>query len=171
MSQLVLVILAIGLTSALLMATINYMPSWQPVALETQRQVVSGFDKLERAYHLKTRVNGGTPDAPTTDPDGGLAQHFVHYYGFLPRPPAGYDWRYGYDAGLNLNWFCLYPTGAGASRGVFEGMKRAATSFSVEQFYLHAGGVSSCGSTAAQPAPSSFPALVTITFFVRYIPD
>jgi hypothetical protein len=171
MSQLILVLLSIGLTSALLLATVNYMPSWQPAALDAQRQVVAGFDTLERAYRLKTRANGGVPAAPTGAEDGGLAAHFVNYYGFLPRPPGGYAWRYGYNATYNLNWFCLYPVGAGATRAVFEGMRRAATSFSAEQFYLHAGDVNACGTPAAQPEPASFPALVSVTFFVRYIPD
>jgi hypothetical protein len=183
--HLMLTVLSIALMATVALATVSYAPTWAPAAQQSFHQVQTGFEALERAFSLRLSENEGV--APAVDPsrdDGGLAPAFIAYLNFAPRPPLGYGWRYGFTSETQLiadgyagnstgglHWFCLYPTGGGASEGVYRGVRRAQQRFGVNQFYVHVSGVPSCGRAVDSGAPSTFPATLSVTLFVRHVPE
>lgn len=187
MVQLIITVIALSLTAATLLVTVNYLPSWVPVAKDTEALVESGARTLEDAFLLRSEDAGGVPpggaDVDGLQLDGGLSNNFQGYYSFLPPAPMGYAWTYGWTSEAQLiadgypgnttdglYWFCLYPTGAGASEGQYRGFLRAQRMFSTEQMFLNAGGASTCG-RPFNVAAGGYPAPVVITLFVRYVPD
>jgi len=184
MHQLILTVIALGLIAGLSVVTVRYLPAWAPVAQEVHELARDGARTLINAYNLRVEADEGiAPPVDVNRQDGGLDVYFRDYYTFLPRAPAGYAWTYGYttesqllsdgyagNASGGLNWFCLYPVAGGASEAIFRGLQRAQRHFAETQYYVSALGVTSCGRPINTAAPSSFPAPVVVTVFVRYIP-
>ena len=183
MFQLILSIIAIGLMAATVVVTLSYTPAWIATAKQAEGFAQNGLSTLDYAYYLYCQANGGTsPSVNTGSPDGGLASYFSAYYSFLPPAPAGYAWTYGftsqsqltsdgytgYDTG-GLYWFCLYPSTAEASQGVYRGLAEAQPNFSGTEYYLNTGGSSYCGRALNSASPGAFPAPAEVTFFVRYV--
>lgn len=178
MLNLILVVLSIVLTAATLYASMNYLPGWTSAANDTNRLTNHGFVSLDKAFQSATTRALGSAPAPTTGIDGGLAVHFGADYGFLPKAPVGYAWKYGYNG--SDYYFCMYPLAgrAGASEGMWRGLNRSRNSLPDQQYFILPGGVSACDSTppsspqsaAAKAVPSSFPALVSAVYLVRYLP-
>lgn len=188
MFHLILTVLAIALIAGMSLVTVNYLPGWAATAKETRELVETGVLNLEQAFLLRAKTNGGVaPSGTDVDggrTDGGLEPIFQSYYSFLPRPPAGYAWTYGYTSETQLildgyagnpaeglYWFCLYPATRNASEGQYRGLLRAQQRFPVTQYYLNIAGPSACGRPLNSPDPASYPTPATVTFFVRYIPE
>ena len=106
------------------------------------------------------------------------------YFPFMPRSPAGYAWTYGYtsqaalesdayqgNASGGLYWFCLYPISAGGAEGIYRGVKRAQQFFPQSQFYTGPNGAVSCGHPLNSSVPVTYPATISVTFFVRYVAE
>lgn len=178
MLNLILVALSISLTAATLFASLNYLPSWNSSANDTYLVVKAGFTTLETAYFAKVKADGGASPAPTAEADGGLAALFSSYYGFLPKAPRGYSWKYG-NNGSN-DYFCLYSTSGTpvAHEGIWRGMNRVRSVLSDEQYFIVPGDVTVCGApTPATPQsestkapPATYPALLASVYLVKYVP-
>lgn len=171
MFQLILVVIAIALTAAMVIASINYIPWWYKSAADTEQTMRSSLSRLEQTYDVVVRAANGQAPSTTSEADGGLMSQFGHALKFTPAAPAGYTWVYGLypDDGsryANLNFFCLTPTGGGASEGVYRGLERARAVYSREQVVLS----TQCGHTTDWAKPSSYPAKVHMTVFVQYTP-
>ena len=173
MYQLIYVLLAISLTSVLVIASLNYLPGWQKEAGITEKQVATSLTILEQAYDVATRAQSGTPPAVTTAADGGFVSGILPVTRFTPYAPFGYQWLYGVRAAdgtqwSGLNYFCLAPISgsAGASEGVARGLSRLKPLFSPDQLFIStACGASQNGEAVSGPAPT-----MRLTFFVAYTP-
>lgn len=170
MLQIVMVIMAIALSAGVLAVSINYMPFWRIASEDAYQLGRNGFTALEQAYKAYARDNAGAVPPATLEVDGGIIA-FKPYYSFLPKAPSGFAWKYGYSATQNLNYFCLYPTGAGGTEGVFRGLKRLHGVFSDEQYFIAAGGSAECGTIGIDPAFTTWPRAFVATYFVRYVPN
>jgi hypothetical protein len=195
MHQLILTVIALTLIAGLAVVTANYLPTWATHAKDAHVLVETGAKTLINAFDLRARANDGVAPLPDGDLYGnGLTAYFNNYYPFLPRAPQGYAWSYGfsntaalltdgYPGGVSDNgtpenfdddglfWFCLHPTGAGATEGIHRGIRRAQQVFPETQMYVHIGGAAACGHPINSADPSSFPSNTVVTVFVRYIPD
>jgi hypothetical protein len=173
MYQLILVILAISLTAALAMVSLNYLPGWQGTAGTVERQVSTSLALLEQGYDVATRSQNGIPPPVTTAADGGFAAAMIPVLRFTPYAPTGYQWVYGMrnvdgTQWGGLNYFCLVPVAnsSGATEGVARGMARLKTKFSPDQLFLS----SACGDSQDGPAISGAVPDLRLTFFVAYTP-
>jgi len=193
MFQLILTIIGLSLIAGLSLVTANYLPAWAPHAKDAHVLVETGSKILINAFNLRAAENDGVSPMPDYGvADQGLNEYFGPYYPFLPRAPQGYVWLYGFtpasvlasenfpgvisDNGTTepgqtdddgLFWFCLVPAGSGASEGVYRGMRRAQQVFPETQMYLND---AACGHAFNSAVFSQFPAPVTLTVFVRYVP-
>lgn len=172
MFQLIITIAAIALTSALLVASINYIPWWYKSAADTEEVTRKSLLLVEQAYDVVTRAANGVPPAVGAGADGGFAANFQPVLKLMPAAPAGFSWRYGQatvgeGSWANLHYFCLEFTGdeEGAGEGAWRGMQRVSALYSPQQLVLG----NSCGDTAAY-IPSSYPAPLAVTLFVAYTP-
>lgn len=171
MTQLIITIVAIALTAALVLASINYVPAWYGYSTTAEKQVRAALPLLEQAYDVMTRAAGGTPPAVQAVADGGFRSNFVPTLKFAPAAPTGFTWVYGQHANdgtlyANLNYFCLVPTGQ-ISDGVGRGVYRAAGVFSTDQLFIN----TTCGATSSIGQPASFAgASRVVTFYVAYTP-
>lgn len=172
MFQLIIIVIAIALTSALVVVTIQYAPWWARSALETEKLVYQSMQQLEDAYDLAVRAADGASPAPiATEADGGLATHFLPYLRFTPAAPGGFAWRYGrHPAGAgrysNMSYFCLAPVGSALMHeGVLRGVRRVRMLYSIDQTFL----ARECGATANEYNISA-PADLRLTLFVAYTP-
>ena len=185
MLQLILVVLAIMLTSAYLLIIVNFV---HPANLGTNSatsygdMTVSGFESLQEAYKKATSpaasAFGVLPTSPLVDQpappvnggaiDGGLSAGFMpQYLHALPAAPAGYIWAYGGNNTTGVNWFCLSPApglGNVTSEAVYRGLVKAQSRFN-GHFAITAGGQSTCGSTSSSPPPVGYPADYVATLY------
>lgn len=178
MLNLILVVLSISLTAATLFASMNYLPSWNSSASDTNATVRAGFIALEKAYLAKVAADGGLVPPPVAVQDGGLATNFSGHYGYLPKAPPGYAWKYGNNG--TSDYFCLYSANGSAiaHKGVWEGMNRARKMLSDEQYFIVPGGVAACDaatpatpqSEAVKAPPANYPALIAAVYLVKYVP-
>lgn len=168
MNSLITTLLAIALSTAILLTTINYLPSWQPIAAKNEGLTRAGLERLELAHYLATRAAAGVEPSPTAEADGGLVTNFAPYYTFLPRAPINYTWKYGYNATKGLNWVCLYSA-TGGQKADWMAFSRLKTHFSAEQYFVHTGGSAACGSDTNAIEPTEYPASFSVTFFLAYI--
>lgn len=173
MFQLIAVVIAIALAAALAVVSINYLPTWQKLAGEVDKQTRITVSSLEQAYDVAMRATDGIAPAVTGASDGGFAEGFLPVLRFLPAHPTGYAWVYGVrptdgTPWSNLNYFCLSPiTGSnGATEGVLRGLMRAQQNSSDYQFFISA----ACGDSTNWATPATLPALAHVTFFVAYTP-
>ena len=168
MIQLIITIVAIALTAVVLAASVSYIPWWYKTASDTQEVVHRSLLTMEQAYNVAARANNGTPPPVLpTQADGGFVTQFQPVIQLLPPTPPNFRWRYGLNSALNLNWFCLENLEpGGANEGAWRGVNRARSIFSPQQFVVSG----SCGSSVSDPAPSSYPAPLTITYYVAYVP-
>jgi hypothetical protein len=174
MISLILTVLSIALLSAIAVISISYMPHWSKEQGEVASQVRKSSQDLERAFHLYALGHSDTPAAVISgDADGGLAANFTSFLGFLPPAIPGYQWVYGNTgpAGAsgyqNTSYFCMKPQVAGGStgEGKVRGITRAKLFLSDEQAFM--------GTNCGEPtnvAFNTFPAPMTFTYFVRYVP-
>lgn len=170
MVQLILTILAISLTAATVVASLNYLPWWYRTANDTEQVLRTSLRQLERAYKADARNNGGAPAEVTADEDGGLEANFRAVLRLIPSAPTGFQWSYHQrpmDGSIweGLHYFCL-STDGGASDGEWRGLKRLENLYSSEQYIV----ADSCGASAPSAVPESLPAPVSVTFYVTYIP-
>jgi len=175
MSNLILVLLSIALTGATLFASLNYMPGWTSAAADNYNLTRYGFVALEKSFSAATTRAEGQPPAPLAEIDGGLFSNFSADYGYLPKAPQGYAWKYGYNG--SDYYFCLYPKAgvAGASEALWRGLKRARSILSNQQYFVIPGGEASCDTPAPHAAhlaepPTNFPTMVSAVYLVRYTP-
>lgn len=172
MHTLILAILAIALTSALLMSSLSYLPAWQGAAQVNAELVQTGFARLERAYEVYAQANGDTPAAPTGAADGGLVANFGALLGFVPRAPDGYAWSYGQrpvDGGTysGMHYFCLAPVNTSAgSEGVARGILRLRQVVPQDQVVFS----DACAATSDWSAPADYPQPLHATYYVIYVP-
>ena len=170
MFQLILVVLAIALTSAILLASVKYLPWWTKSAALVDESVRTSLIRLEQAYDIATRGANGVPPAVEATPDGGFDAIFRPIMQLLPGSPGETSWVYGLNetAGLysGKNYFCLKTTGTGGDEALWRGINRARATFSAEQAFLNA----DCGAGASVPLPSSYPTPLALTFYVAYVP-
>jgi hypothetical protein len=187
MLQLILVVLAIMLTSMYLLVIVNYV---NPSNLGTNsatsygNMTVAGFEALQEAYKKATSpaasAFGVLPTTTLVDQpapavlgstyvDGGLAAGFIPsgYLRALPAAPAGYIWSYGGNNVTGVHWFCLSPApGAGniTTEAVYLGLLKAQSRFN-GHFSVTAGGQSTCGDTSSSPPPAGYPADYVATLY------
>lgn len=173
MLQLIITIIAIALTSALLAASVNYIPWWYKQSTDVDAVLRAGLPVAEQAYDVVTRANNGVPPAVTADADGGWSANFQPVLKLLPPAPTGFVWKYGKNqAGVapwnGLNYFCLDYTreDLGAGEGVWRGVRKAQSVFSQNQMIVS----DQCGDTTNSAPPTSYPKKVAITFYVAYTP-
>lgn len=170
MFQLILAVIAITLTAATVMASINYIPWWYQTATDNDVVLRSSLPVVERAYKALARSNGGVPPAPTAAPDGGFAAHFGPLLRLAPVAPRGFSWSYHQfpmDGSMwaGLNYVCLTSAQPG-DLGEWMGFRKAMPVFSSDQLFLGSG----CGSTASAALPSTYPASVAVTYFLTFVP-
>lgn len=166
MSQLIISVLAILLTALTLLASVNYLPHWYRAADDTDAAVRSSLKVLERSYKAYAKVNGGVGPTVLAESDGGFGTQFRPLVKLIPPAPAGYSWSYGQhpsDGSIwaGLHYFCL-SSGTAAELGTWRGLIRARPAFSAEQYFLG----NSCDAVANIAEPSSYPAPVSVTYFV-----
>lgn len=180
MISLITTILAIALLAAMLLITVNYLPGWQTTSKQTSALTLNAITDLRGAFasawtadNANSYKTGVYTDPPVTGSgDGGLSADFSSYM-YPPTAPPGYTWSYGHSGVNNLSYFCMYPTGAGANFGVFNGILAALRSFGAGsgQITLASGGAAACGSTVSSAMPTAYPANYALTMFVRCAPD
>jgi hypothetical protein len=173
MVNLILVILSITLTAATLYASMNYLPGINSTTDDAYRLTRYGFVALEKAFNAATGRASGTAPAPTAETDGGLATNFSSDYGYLPKVPKGFAWKYGFNG--QDYYFCLYPTTTGASQAYWRGFNRAHRVLSDQQYFILAGGVAACNTQSPQganltSAPSSYPAMISMVYLLNWQP-
>jgi hypothetical protein len=186
MLQLILVVLAILLTSLYLLIIVNYV---HPSNLGTNsatsygNMTVAGFEALQDAYKKATSpaasAFGVLPTSTLIDQiappvnggniDGGLAAGFMtQYLHALPAAPAGYIWSYGGNSATGVNWFCLSPDrglGSITTETVYRGLVKAQNRFN-GHLAVTLGGQTSCGRTDSSGLPpGGFPADYVATFY------
>jgi hypothetical protein len=172
MVQLIITVFAIALTTATILAGINYIPWWHKSAVSVEAITHSSLNQVEQAYDIATRAANGTPPGVSADADGGFSSIFVPVLKFEPAKPARYSWSYGKhavdgSAYSGLNYVCLTPTDASAgTEGVWKGFRNAKAVFSSSQFFIN----STCGVTVNAATPSSYPSNAVVTFYVAYTP-
>lgn len=167
MVNLILVILSIGLTAALIAATMNFMPFWANDVGTTRNSVAASLERLETAYQLAAAAD--ELPAPGYYPGASLVDSFTQArLPFVPAAPAGYTWSFT-KAALpgQLDHFCLEPSGAsGLSRGQYKGIAQLRDRTGVNQ--LLAG--STCGAGITPPIDQlSYPTTVVFTYRVAYV--
>lgn len=172
MFQLIATIMAIALTSALVLVSINYLPFGQEQIRQTDHMVRRMLPQLETAYDIAMRATDGVAPVVTGGPDGGLAANFKGILAWTPVAPEGFQWTYGKrpdDGGLNSGreYFCLNPIST-TKETVGRGLYLGSTAYSREQLVIS----TSCGATAWGTKPSSWTAStrVALTFYVAYTP-
>lgn len=121
---------------------------------------------MERAYKAYAKVNGGAGPTPLATADGGADALFRPMLRLMPAAPANYTWSYGQHAADGsvwdgLHYFCL-SSAAPADLGIWRGMIRAKQAFSAEQLFMG----NSCGATTNLSEPTTYPASVSVTYFV-----
>ncbi len=173
MFQLVITVVAIALTAAVAVASINYLPFWFKTAASTELLMLDTAETLVRAYIAQARTTGQGPAVDANSADGGLQASFGDVLKFTPGAPVGFIWTYGQHPTDSSRWsgmhyFCLTPVegSQGASEGVWRGIGRVQARFSTDQLVLG----ESCGDTSAAANPSSYPAMRSVTLFVTYVP-
>lgn len=173
MVQLIITLFAIGLTAALAVASINYLPWWRSTAADTAATLKSTLVLLEQGYDVAVRARDGLAPPITPAVDGGLAEGFLPILRFTPPAPPGYAWVYGKYAGTDpsyaeLNYFCLTPAepGAGLSEGIYRGIARTMPQFSADQLFVS----DECGATSSTGTPMEYPYAGHLTFYVMYSP-
>jgi hypothetical protein len=172
MFSLILIIVSIALVSALVLATVQFVPWWVRSAADTERVLLASMPRLENAYDVAVRAADGVSPVPDAEaPDGGLATHFLPHLRFTPAAPGGFSWVYGrhpVDASRysGMSYFCLRPsTGVAMQEGVLRGAQRVRVLYSPDQVFL----APACGATANASAPQA-PATLALTMFVAYTP-
>lgn len=173
MVNLLLVMLSISLTAATLYASMSYLPGMSSTTDDAYHQTRYGFVALEKAFNAATSRAEGYAPSPTNEFDGGLATNFSVDYGYLPRAPKGYAWKYGFNG--QDYYFCLYPATAAASQAYWRGFNRARKVLSDQQYFILPGGVAACDTTVPQSAslvgaPSAYPAMISMVYLLRWEP-
>lgn len=170
MSQLILSVLAIVLTAATLVSTLNYLPWWQRGAADVNQVLRTSLPRIDAAYKEAARRNAGIPPAVTGEADGGFVSGFQDVLGILPAAPRDFSWSYHQhpndgSAWANLHYVCL-TSSTDSQRDSWAGARAARPVFSSQQYIVSA----SCGDTVSNPEPADYPAPLAITFFVTYVP-
>lgn len=170
MSQLILTVMAIALTAATVVSSLNYIPWWYKTAADTDIVLRSSLPTLEKAYKAAARNNGGLAPAVTGDADGGFVANFQPILQLLPAAPRGYAWSYNQHPADSSQWdslhyFCLSKAEP-ASIGDWRGFSRTQPLYSTAQFVMG----SSCGQTTPSAEPASLPSSLALTFFVTFVP-
>lgn len=170
MHQLVITIIAIALTAALALASVNYIPWWTGHAADVEKVVRGSIPLLESAYIVATRAADGAAPPVTAEADGGLSSNFMNLLHFTPAAPAHYQWTYGIHSSdgsryANLNYFCMrLAPGAPSVVSQYMGLTRAKGLFSSEQFFIGP----TCGVTSNYEQVTDVPSMVT--YYVSYAP-
>lgn len=170
MFQLIISVLAIGLTAVTVVSSLNYLPWWIKPASDIEVVLRNGLPTVERAYKAITRVNSGIAPATTADPDGGFVANFQPTLRLLPAAPVGYSWSYHQHPADGSQWdslhyFCL-TSSEPARLAEWKGFARMKALYSEEQFVMS----DTCGSTVNQAEPAELPAPLAATFFVTFVP-
>ena len=168
MVHLILTVIAIGLSAALIGASINYLnPTW-PLIDRVATQVKSGVLSLEQGINqyavVNADVNVGLPTFPSVDT---WEADVTPSYTFLPKPPPNLTYTYGESTAQPTylgpgHYVCL--SGA-ASEIQYKALVRAGREMSPQQYVLS----DTCGATAAGTPPVTWPATVAATYWLTPI--
>jgi hypothetical protein len=170
MHQLIITIIAIALSAAMALVSVNYIPWWTGHAADVEKVVRGSVPLLESAYIMATRAADGVPPVVTIEADGGLATNFMGLLRFTPAAPSNYTWVYGIHANdgtryANLNYFCMqWSSNTGLVGGLSAGLERAQSVFSADQFFIGptCGAITNTAETTGAPS--------TVTYYVAYAP-
>lgn len=143
MFQLMLTLIAIALTAAAAVASVNYLPWWHKAAGQSEQLMSRSLASLERGFDAVGRAMDGSPPDPTAEQDGGLMAYFGRTIGFRPAAVPGYAWTYGKANGGpygGYHYFCMHPAAEGAhlSEASWRGVLRARAQYSPQQILLGA---------------------------------
>jgi hypothetical protein len=173
MTQLIITVFAILLSSIMALVSVNYLPFWTQSREDTSVATRLVLSKLESSYNLAVQAGNGAVPAPTSEADGGLMTNFGSYLKFPPVAPSGFTWVYGQhptdsSSYSGLAYFCMEPASPSSSlnQGQYQGLVSASVVYSSSQVIYSSSG---CGATASS-AFSSFPAKPYLTFYVTYTP-
>lgn len=170
MHQLIITVMAIALSSILVMVGVNYIP-WGFKERDQMTEVIqTSLPKLENAYDIVTAANSGTPPASQATADGGFANNFLPTLKFTPATLPGYSLRYGTYAGTNtrytgLNYFCM-TTSRITTEIAYKALLKAKNQFSPDQYFVS----TSCGDTSNASGYHNNTSY-QLTFFVAYVPN
>lgn len=171
MFQLILTIIAIGLTAALLLVSITYLNPNLKKSQALADSAIVEMQEMSQVYSIITAASDGTAPATTSDADGGFSSIFLPYLKFPPKIIPGYTISY-HKMGVTtnvyseLNYFCMTPTSAVQGDIIEKTLPKIRQEFP-------SGQVITTNSSCADPlsgAGTSFSDLPKIVYFVRYIP-
>lgn len=176
MLQLILTVMAIGLTALVITATLSYTPRWLMDYNKAKEPLAKGFCRLERTGLDEIAVQPGQLPMPTLNQgddwngtpypyvDGGLAAYLGARYRFLPVSPEGSTWRYGRTtvAGTPTGYICLDATVNGLSEGAYRALLNLKSVIPPGQLTISG----ACGSTADAAEATTFPAGLSATLFI-----
>jgi hypothetical protein len=162
--------MAIALTAATVVASLNYIPWWYKPAAAAELVLRKSLPLVGAAYKELARSNGGLPPTVTGAADGGFSAAFLPLLNLPPAAPRGYGWsyhRHPVDSSdwSGLNYLCL-SSAADGNISSWKGFRRVHSVYSTAQVVLG----SACGATANVAEPEELPAPLALTFFVTYVP-
>lgn len=171
MYSLILSLLAIALQAAALFCMMHYAPAWVKTAPDYTRTMAAGISAFERGFYRYGAANAGVMPEPTEVADGGLIQFQSpeRHLTFLPAAPIGFQWTYGHSSDY---FVCLHAIdGTRPMReGLYYGVKRLRKLLPDDQLIISAG-ANSCGAVVdVSSGPVTFPAPLSVTYFLRYAP-
>ena len=173
MVSLIVILLSIGLLTAYLLATMNYLPGWQKSADSSQALAQDGLYKFEKAYLAVTKANGGLALPVYAQTDGGIANNFTAILGFLPKAPGDYMYVYGQHSNdgtryAGMNYVCLAPMqGASRDEGAVRGLNRLRQAFPADQLIFSNG----CGASSSMIPSQGTPQSLYVTYYMVYSPE
>ena len=159
MSQLVWVIIGIGLLAAAFAAGQNYVSPDGQAQREMREKIVYGFHSMSAAYNDYTAANNTPPSL------SGWQSQLVPAYLNLPIPVAGATWTMGNDATYG-DYFCLTVSLTSAQySAALKLYNNANNYFAPNSFILNTSG--NCGSRYANLYMGSiWPASFDLTYWL-----
>jgi len=154
--NLLLTLMTIGLLSAALVISVQYIPAQQDITQNALALIRTGLTGLQTGYNNYTAATGSAPTSSN------WTSVLTPQYVFLPAAPSGLSWSYASGAAYGSvtgNYFCLSGTW---NKAEYQAAVDAAHWFSSQAYFLN----SSCGATSNASAPTSWPASAAITFWV-----
>lgn len=172
MVNLIITVMAIALQAVSLYCLMTYAPSWAKTAPDQTRVMAAALSSFESAFYRYGVANNGAMPAPTAAADGGLSQFQApgRYLAFLPKAPAGFMWKYGWQGS---HYVCLQAidTSRPMDASLYYGVKRLRRLLPDGQLIV-SDGSRSCGSNADVTSGTvNLPRTLSITFFMRYSPS
>ena len=153
MLQLLMVVMALSLSAAMALASINYLPGDRMAVREVESITREALVDLRTGWEDYRTIHG--TELAVTD---GLAVLTPSYVFLPPAPAAGLTWSYGGDPAVGY-WFCLSGEMSEIAHTAFE---RNARYFSPQAYFLD----DDCGSLTSGGLPTRYPAERGLTLWV-----